>query len=58
MFVGDGSIPHTPLLGRNPPQTPGIKCIVALFNSLVCNMGSEPIGRKEGLYEEIWISEG
>jgi len=53
LSVGDGSIPHTPLSGRNPPRTPGIKCIEVLFNSLVCNKGCEPISRKEGLCEAI-----
>jgi hypothetical protein len=56
IFVGDGSIPHTPLSGRNPSRTPGIKCNEALFNSLVYNMVPEPIGRKEGLGEAICIS--
>jgi hypothetical protein len=54
--VGDGAIPHTPLPGRNPPRIPGIKCIGALYYSLVYNMVSEPIGRKDGLCEAICIS--
>jgi hypothetical protein len=33
---------------RNPPRTPGIKFIEALFNFLVNNKVFEPSGRKEG----------
>jgi len=56
MFVGDGGVPHTPPSGRNPPRTPGIKCKEALFKPLVYNKGSEPIGRKDGLCEAIYMS--
>ena len=49
-------LPTTPPLGRNPPQTPGIKCIDALFYSLVNNTVSEQIGRKEGLCKASYVS--
>ena len=57
--MGDGSIPHTPLLGVATPQTPAIKCKGALFNFRVCNVGCEPIGRKEGKcrVKSIWYGQ-
>ena len=47
--VGNAAIPHAPPPGRNPPRTPGIKCLEALFISLVCNKDYKQIGRKDGL---------
>jgi len=37
------------------PQTPGIKGIEALLNSLVYNKGFGRIGRNDELYEAVWI---
>ena len=55
--LGDGSIPQNPTAGGNCfPQTPAIKCIEALFNFLVYNTVSKPIGRKDGLCEANFIS--
>jgi len=53
VFVGDGGIPHIPPSRRNPPRTPGIKCIEALFNSHVCNMGSKPIAAKISYMRQV-----
>jgi hypothetical protein len=55
--VGSGGTPHTPPSGRNPPRTPGIKCIEALFNSLVYNKDSGHIGRKDRLCEVLCIGD-